>query len=61
MKTVKTVIKKDKEFETTVHKNVKFVTFEKAFVVIQCKIKKFSYATKTVMSIEEEGKNYEES
>lgn len=51
MKLIKIEIK-DKD--TIEHRKVKFVTFEKNFVLIQCEKKAFYYATKLVMSIDVE-------
>jgi len=54
MKTVRIVIKDGKEKKTTDIKNVKFVTFDKNFVLIKCVKKAYYYKNANVLEMEVE-------
>ena len=52
MKTVKIITKDGKENKTTDMRNVKFVTFEKNFVLIKCEKKAYYYKNSNVLEME---------
>ena len=54
MKTAKIITKDGKDSKTTEMKNVKFVTFEKNFVLIQCEKKAYYYKNANVLEMEVE-------
>jgi len=54
MKKVIIITKDGKENKTTEMKNVKFVTFEKNFVLIQCEKKAYYYKNANVLEMEVE-------
>ena len=52
MKDVKIITKDDKENKITEMSNVKFITFEKNFVLIQCEKKAYYYKNANVLEME---------
>jgi len=54
MKDVKIITKDDKEDKTAEMSNVKFITFEKNFVLIQCEKKAYYYKNANVLEMEVE-------
>ena len=59
MKKVKIITKDGKENKTTIMGNVKFVTFEKNFVLIQCAKKAYYYKNANVLELEVENNGWE--
>lgn len=56
MRTVRITVKKEKDTQVTEMKNVWSISFEKNFVLIQCKGGKYYFKNSIVLEIEDKGK-----